>query len=104
MVYRVVEDDTDTSIIKVYGVVSREKRERRALEALAGVEGVPKILNHGMEGDLAWQKMTDGGAWNLANLPKNLEVIEAAGRSSVTPIRRRQRSPTSWLASTQTMS
>ena len=80
-VYRVVEGDTDTSIVKVYGVVSREKRERRALEALAGAKGVPKILNHGIEGDLAWLKMTDGGAWNLANLPKNLDAIEAAGET-----------------------
>ena len=52
-VYRVVEGDTDTSIVKVYGVASREKRERRALEALAGTEGIPRILNHGIEGDLA---------------------------------------------------
>ena len=80
-VYRVAEGDTDTSIVKVYGVASREKRERRALEALAGAEGIPKILNHGIEGDLAWLKMTDGGAWNLANLPKNLDAIEAAGKT-----------------------
>ena len=80
-VYRVVEGDTDTSIVKVYGVASREKRERRALEALAGTEGIPRILNHGIEGDLAWLKMTDGGAWNLANLPKNLDAIEAAGKT-----------------------
>ena len=25
--------------------------------------------------------MTDGGAWNLANLPKNLDAIEAAGKT-----------------------
>ena len=80
-VYRVVEGDTDTSIVKVYGVASREKRERRALEALAGTEGIPRILNHGIEGDWAWLKMTDGGAWNLANLPKNLDAIEAAGKT-----------------------
>lgn len=80
-VYRVTETETTTSIVKVYAVASREKRERHALEALSGIEGVPTILNHGMDGDLAWLKMSDGGSWNLSSLPKNLEVVEAAGRT-----------------------
>lgn len=80
-VYRVTESETTTSIVKVYPVASREKRERHALEALSGVEGVPSILNHGMDGELAWLKMSDGGSWNLSSLPKNLEVVEAAGRT-----------------------
>ncbi|MCI0424488.1 MAG: aminoglycoside phosphotransferase family protein [Actinobacteria bacterium] len=80
-VFRIAETDTETSIVKVYAVISREKRERRALEALAGVVGVPKMLDHGIEGDLAWLRMTDGGAWNLAALPKNPATLEAAGRT-----------------------
>ena len=80
-VYRVTENETDNSIIKVYPVASREKRERHALEALAGIEGVPQILNHGVEGDQAWLKLSDGGGWNLSSLPKNLEVVEAAGKT-----------------------
>jgi aminoglycoside phosphotransferase (APT) family kinase protein len=80
-VYRIAESDTETSIVKVYPVVSREKRERHALEALAGVDGVPKIESHGIEGELAWLKMTDGGQWTLASLPKNPETLEAAGRT-----------------------
>lgn len=80
-VYRVTEPDDKSHIVKVYAVASREKREQRALEALAGVEGVPTILNHGTEGDTAWLKMTDGGSWNLSSLPKNLAVVEAAGRT-----------------------
>ena len=80
-VYRVTENETDNSIIKVYPVASREKRERHALEALAGIEGVPPILNHGVEGDQAWLKLSDGGGWNLSSLPKNLEVVEAAGKT-----------------------
>lgn len=80
-VYRVTENETDNSIIKVYPVASREKRERHALEALAGIEGVPQILNHGVDGDQAWLKLSDGGGWNLSSLPKNLEVVEAAGRT-----------------------
>jgi len=80
-VFRVHETETDTSIVKIYPVVSRERRERHALEALAGIDGVPTILNNGITDETAWLKMTDGGAWNLANLPKNLDVIEAAGRT-----------------------
>ena len=80
-VFRVTEYENDTSIVKVYPVASREKRERRALEALAGVKGVPQILDHGLQGEQAWLKMTDGGNWNLSSLPKNLEVVEAAGRT-----------------------
>jgi len=80
-VFRVTTDGETTSIIKVYPVASREKRERHALEALAGIEGVPTIHNHGIEGDLAWLKMSDGGNWNLSSLPKNLDVVEAAGRT-----------------------
>lgn len=79
-VFRIHETETQTSIVKVYPVVSREKRERHALEALVSLDGVPKIQNNGIQGEMAWLKMTDGGAWNLAHLPKNLEVIEAAGK------------------------
>lgn len=80
-VFRVVEGETTSSIIKVYTVASREKRERHALEALAGIDGLPAILNHGIEDEVAWLKMSDGGAWNMASLPKNLEIVEAAGRT-----------------------
>jgi aminoglycoside phosphotransferase (APT) family kinase protein len=80
-VFRVTESETTTSVVKVYPVASREKRERHALEALSAIEGVPTIHNHGMDGDLAWLKMSDGGGWNLSSLPKNLEVVESAGRT-----------------------
>jgi len=80
-VFRITENEVETSIVKIYPVVSREKRERHALEALAGVEGIPTVLNHGVDGETAWLKMSDGGSWNLSSLPKNLEVVEAAGRT-----------------------
>jgi aminoglycoside phosphotransferase (APT) family kinase protein len=80
-VFRVTEDNEETSIVKVYPVASREKRERHALEALAGIDSVPRILNHGIEGDAAWLQMSDGGRWNLSSLPKNLGVVEAAGQA-----------------------
>lgn len=80
-VFRITENEVDNSIVKVYPMASREKRERHALEALSGIQGVPTVLNHGVDGEQAWLKMTDGGGWNLSSLPKNLEVVEAAGRT-----------------------
>ncbi|MGH3649224.1 MAG: phosphotransferase [Acidimicrobiia bacterium] len=80
-VFRITENESETAIVKVYPVTSREKRERHALEALSDIEGVPKIHNHGLEGDHAWLKMSDGGNWNLSSLPKNLGVVEAAGQT-----------------------
>lgn len=79
--FRITEDEDETSIVKIYPVASREKRERHALEALAGIEGVPTIHNHGIDGEQAWLKMSDGGSWNLSSLPKNLDVVESAGRT-----------------------
>ena len=80
-VFRVAEEGFAISIVKVYSVASREKRERHALEALAGIEGIPTIQSHGIDGDIAWLAMTDGGSWNLSTLPKNVEVLETAGRT-----------------------
>ncbi len=80
-VFRVFEEGDRSSIVKVYPVASRERRERHALEALASTPSVPRILDNGIDGDSAWMKMTDGGRWNLATLPKNLDVVEAAGKA-----------------------
>jgi hypothetical protein len=77
-VFRVIDGEQST-IVKVYPVASRERRERHALEALAQLPTVPRIIDHGTQDEMAWLKMSDGGHWNLANLPKNLETIEAAG-------------------------
>jgi aminoglycoside phosphotransferase len=77
-VFRVIDGDQST-IVKVYPVASRERRERHALEALAGLPAVPRIIAHDTEDEMAWLEMNDAGHWNLANLPKNLDTIEAAG-------------------------
>jgi aminoglycoside phosphotransferase len=77
-VFRVIEGEQST-IVKVYPVASRERRERHALEALAGLPTVPKIIDHGTQDEMAWLQMNDAGHWNLANLPKNLDTMEAAG-------------------------
>ena len=80
-VFRLLGSDSQPSIIKVYPVASRERREQWALEAFAGTPGVPRMLDHGSEGEAAWLKMTDAGHWNLATLPNNLETIRAAGET-----------------------
>jgi aminoglycoside phosphotransferase len=77
-VFRVIEGEQST-IVKVYPVASRERRERHALEALADLPTVPKIIEHGTHDEMAWLQMNDAGHWNLANLPKNLDTMEAAG-------------------------
>jgi aminoglycoside phosphotransferase (APT) family kinase protein len=78
-VFRVVNQDGSSFIVKVYPVASRERRDRRALESLLGVRGVPTIIDSGLDGEIAWITMSDAGHWNLASLPKNLTTIEAAG-------------------------
>lgn len=80
-VFRVAENEDDTAIVKVYPVASRQKRELHALEALSGIEGIPTIIDQGLAGDQAWLRMSDGGSWNLSHLPKNLGIVEAAGRT-----------------------
>ena len=80
-VFRLLGSDNQTSIIKVYPVASRERREQWALEAFASTPGVPRMLDHGSDGEAAWLRMTDAGHWNLATLPNNLETIGAAGKT-----------------------
>ena len=80
-VFRVLGPENQSSIVKVYPVASRERRERHALEALADTPAVPRMIDHGLDGEMAWLKMTDGGHWSLSTLPKNLETIENAGKS-----------------------
>jgi aminoglycoside phosphotransferase (APT) family kinase protein len=77
-VFRVIEGD-QSSIMKIYPVSSRERRERHALEALASIPAVPRIMGHGTDGEMAWLRMNDAGHWSLANLPKNLDAVEASG-------------------------
>jgi aminoglycoside phosphotransferase (APT) family kinase protein len=79
-VYRLLRENGDSTIVKIYATPSRERRERHAMEALLGVEGVPQILERGATEGYSWIRMTDGGAWNLAALPRNLETIAKAGQ------------------------
>lgn len=79
-VFRLLRENGATTIVKIYGTASRERRERHALEALLGVPGVPQILERGATDGYSWIRMTDGGAWNLAALPRNLDTISKAGQ------------------------
>lgn len=79
-VFRVVEGN-ESSIVKVYPVTSRARRERRALETLVGTGAVPQIIKHGVEGETAWLQMTDAGHWDLGTLPKNLDTVKGAGKA-----------------------
>ena len=79
-VFRLREESGQTTVAKVYGSPARERRERHALEALASVSGVPRIVKRGIEEGQAWIQMTDGGTWDLATLPRNLDNVRSAGR------------------------
>ena len=79
-VFRLLEEGGRASVVKIYATPGRERRERHALEALEGVDGVPRLIDRGVTPDgTAWAQLTDGGAWNLQTLTKNLDVIRRAG-------------------------
>lgn len=71
--------DNGTKVLKVYGTPARERRERHALTALKGIEGIPKILNRGAEGDMFWVLLEDPGRWNLGTLPENPGLARKSG-------------------------
>lgn len=79
-VFRLREETGTTTIVKVYANASRERRERHALEALASVPGVPKIISRGLDDGTAWIQMNDGGTWDLSVLPRKTNIIRSAGR------------------------
>lgn len=80
-VFRLQDESGKSSVVKVYSTTARERRERHAIEALAGIEGVPVILERGATEGTPWIRFADGGVWNISNLPRNLEVVMRAGRA-----------------------
>lgn len=68
------------SLVKVYDTDGLERREHRALNAVAGLPGVPEVVDRGSEEGLAWVRFRDPGRWNLATLPGNLDAMRAAGK------------------------
>ena len=80
-VFRLVEETGRASVVKIYGTAGRERREHHALEAVAGLAGVPRLIDRGVTPDgTAWAQLTDGGGWSLQSLSKNLDVMAAAGK------------------------
>ena len=60
-----------TTILTVYRSSSLQRREQRALESLADVEGLPKVIEWSVDTEAAWGLFEDAGAWNLATLPSS---------------------------------
>ncbi|MFQ5966614.1 MAG: aminoglycoside phosphotransferase family protein [Acidimicrobiia bacterium] len=77
-VYRVWRED-ETAIVKVYASQSRERREKRALDALGGVHGIPRVLGRKSDAEHPWVVFADAGSWSLATLTGNLDAAGRAG-------------------------
>ncbi|MCP3994276.1 MAG: aminoglycoside phosphotransferase family protein [bacterium] len=77
-VFRIWVGDA-TRIAKVYGTPARERRELHALEALSSLDGTPKLVDRGLEGDIHWAVFEDAGRWNLGTLPENPGLARRAG-------------------------
>ncbi len=71
--------ESETAIVKVYASPSRERREKRALDALSGVPGLPRVLGRKSDAESPWVVFADGGRWNLATLTGNLDAAGRAG-------------------------
>lgn len=69
-----------TRILKIYGTPARERRESHSLEALSGIEGLPAIVDRGVEEDtMHWTLFEDSGQWNIGALPENARTARRAG-------------------------
>lgn len=78
-VFRIWTTD-GTRILKIYGTPARERRESHSLEALAGIEGLPLVLDRGIEDEsVHWTLFNDSGQWNIGALPENARTARRAG-------------------------
>ena len=78
-VFRFTDIGGRTSILKVYGSASYQRRERRALEALEGLKGLPSVIEWGTTEGTDWVRLADHGRWNLASLPRDSKAASKAG-------------------------
>jgi aminoglycoside phosphotransferase (APT) family kinase protein len=74
-----VWDGTETKLVKIYSSVSAERRERQALDNLAGLAGLPVAIRRGVEDDRPWVVFEEPGKWNLASLPESISLGRKAG-------------------------
>lgn len=79
-VFRVWSEGGSVWLIKVYETPAHERRERRALQALEGTQGLPVVLERGVDGDLNWVCFEDPGSWSLASLPESPGAARRAGQ------------------------
>lgn len=79
-VFRVWADDGSVSLVKVYASPTHERRERRALQVLSGIEGVPTVMDRGTQDELNWVRFEDPGSWSLASLPESPAAARRAGQ------------------------
>ena len=77
-VYR-IGSGSSSRIVKAYGTTARYRRERHALEALTGIEGIPRLLDGAEEEDASWLILADAGRFSLATLPENPGLAVKAG-------------------------
>lgn len=77
-IYRVWTEG-QSRILKLYGTPARERRERHALEAIAGIEGTPRMVDGGAEDDVAWIMFEDAGQWTIGTLPENPAIARKVG-------------------------
>jgi len=66
-------------VLKVYGSDARRRREGHALDALADVDRLPRVIDKGSEATLSWILFEDAGKWNLQSLPENPGLARSAG-------------------------
>lgn len=78
-VFRIINSSGASTILKVYGSSSYQRRERRALDALRDVEGLPTVIEWGTTEGTDWVRFEDAGRWNLGSLPGDSKAATQAG-------------------------
>jgi len=76
--YRIWRPDGPV-LLKIYGTPARERRESHAIEALQGIEGIPRKIEGDGFGDPPWALFDDPGRWNLASLPGSQDAARRGG-------------------------
>ncbi len=71
--------ETGTSIVKVYGNDGRYRREQHALDALADLAGIPRLIERGHDDETWWAHFVDAGKWSLQTMPENRSSARKAG-------------------------
>jgi len=78
-VFRITNAAGSSTILKVYGSSSYQRREHRALDALREVEGLPTVIEWGTTDETDWVRFEDAGRWTLASLPGDSKAATQAG-------------------------